>query len=52
MCEFGQKIAIGLDKYKLEVGINNLENKWQYVVVKIYPCCQRSLLVRLLLVLL
>lgn len=61
MCEFGQKIAIGLNKYKLEVGINNLENtvshsmllwnKQNYLsTVKIYWCCQ--LLVRFLVVVL
>lgn len=33
MCEYGQKIAIRLNKYKLEVGINNLENKSQYVAM-------------------
>lgn len=32
-CEFGQKIAIRLNKYKLEVGINNLKNNSQYAAM-------------------
>lgn len=32
-CEFGQKIAIRLNKYKVEVGINNLKNNSQYVAM-------------------
>lgn len=62
-CEFGQKIAIRLNKYKLEVGINNLKNNSQYVAMlqtkkkylstgKIYLICQRSPLVRFWLVVL
>lgn len=62
-CEFGQKIAIRLNKYKLEVGINNLKNNSQYAAMlqtkkkylstgKIYLICQRSPLVRFWLVVL